>query len=194
MQAYRALVGLYPRQFRHDYGEDMVRHFADMVDDRGRRAAWSRTAIDLIVTVPRYRLESIMNESQSTTTMGVTLAALIVAAAVGVLTGLYLVGLVALVAAIGLGVARRSALAQAIRRPGENRRRNRLATAGVLALVCAAALVSYTSDLSDDKISGTSLMIHNLIGVPSMIGTVVMLVLGLFTPSSRQGSAPTQAA
>ncbi len=34
---YRALVRLYPRTFRHEYGEDLVAHYADLVADRGAR-------------------------------------------------------------------------------------------------------------------------------------------------------------
>jgi hypothetical protein len=49
---YRSLVRLYPRSFRGDYGDDLVAHFAELVADRGARAAWTRTGVDLIVTVP----------------------------------------------------------------------------------------------------------------------------------------------
>jgi hypothetical protein len=41
---YRALLRLYPRQFRRDYGDDLVRHFGDLVTDRGTRAAWAGPA------------------------------------------------------------------------------------------------------------------------------------------------------
>jgi hypothetical protein len=37
---YRYLVRLYPRRFRARYGDDLVQHFADLIQDRGWRAAW----------------------------------------------------------------------------------------------------------------------------------------------------------
>ncbi len=51
---YRSLVRLYPSAFRHEYGDDLVAHFADLVADRGARAARARTALDLAITIPRY--------------------------------------------------------------------------------------------------------------------------------------------
>ena len=48
---YRALVSLYPRSFRTDYGEPMVQLFADRVRDVGARA-WLRAVPDLARTVP----------------------------------------------------------------------------------------------------------------------------------------------
>jgi hypothetical protein len=62
---YRALLRLYPRRFREYYADDLVLHFEDLVGRDGARQAWSRTAVDLLVTVPRYRLASALRAASS---------------------------------------------------------------------------------------------------------------------------------
>jgi len=62
---YRSMVRLYPRDFRREYGEDLVGHYDDLVADRGARAARTRTALDLAITIPRYHLEHVMTEQHS---------------------------------------------------------------------------------------------------------------------------------
>lgn len=57
---YRALVTLYPRSFRMDYGEPMVQLFADRVRDVGAKA-WLRAVPDLVRTVPVERIEAVMS-------------------------------------------------------------------------------------------------------------------------------------
>ena len=57
---YRALVVLYPRSFRMDYGEPMVQLFADRVRDVGAKA-WLRVIPDLARTVPIERIEAVMS-------------------------------------------------------------------------------------------------------------------------------------
>lgn len=186
-RVYRSLLRLYPRDFRAHYGDDLVRHLADLVADRGVRAAWTRTGVDLIVTVPRYRLESIMNEKHGTTTLHAAITILATLGVLSVLTGLY-PGIVLLVAALVLAFAQRATLARAIRTPDSNLRRRRLGTAGALALICLASIVSYMVDLSDDEISGTSLIVHNAIGIPAMLGAIVLLIAGLLTPKAPQNN------
>jgi hypothetical protein len=58
--AYRALLALYPRSFRHDYAEPMAQLFGDRLHDRGRRA-WLEVAPDLVRTVPVQRMEAVMS-------------------------------------------------------------------------------------------------------------------------------------
>lgn len=178
---YRSLVHLYPSSFRGHYGDDLVQHFADLVADRGAPAAWARTGLDLIVTVPRYRLESVMNEQHSATGLNVAITLLAAGGVMSVLTGLY-PGMVLLAGALALGVAQRSTLARAIRTPDSNRRRRRLATAAILTLVFLASIASFSQAISDDDISSASLLVHNAIGVPAMLGAVVFLIAGLLTP------------
>jgi len=61
---YRAALRLYPRSFRHDYGDAMQQLFADRVRDVGARA-WLRIVPDLARTVPQQRIEAFMNSSRA---------------------------------------------------------------------------------------------------------------------------------
>lgn len=56
---YQALLALYPRGFRREYGDPMAQVFADQVRDRGAKA-WLRTAPDILRTVPTQRIEAVM--------------------------------------------------------------------------------------------------------------------------------------
>lgn len=57
---YRALLVLYPRSFRVDYGDPMAQLFADRVRDVGAKA-WLRALPDLARTVPIQRIEAVMS-------------------------------------------------------------------------------------------------------------------------------------
>lgn len=83
---YRALLTLYPRSFRQEYGEAMHQLFGDRLRELGARA-WLETVPDLVRTVPTQRMEAVM-------------ASLGPRARVGVLAA-FVVGAVA--ASIGLG-------------------------------------------------------------------------------------------
>ena len=98
---YRSLLRLYPRDFRTEYGDDLVQNFADLITDRGTRATWTRTTTDLIITVPRYRLESIMSEEASTTTLYLSIGILTLGGVASLLIGFY-PGLLLLVSALAL--------------------------------------------------------------------------------------------
>ncbi|MEO8162803.1 MAG: hypothetical protein ABI590_03400 [Ilumatobacteraceae bacterium] len=188
---YESMLWLYPRDFRRNYGDDLVQNFADLLGDRGIRSTWARTSVDLIVTVPRYRLESIMSEEKSAATINLALAVLSVGGMLALTTGIYPITVVFWIAAIALAFVQRGALARAIRTPSTNRRRKRIRIAAVLSLVCAAALFSYFVDLNDEKISTASLLIHNAIGNTAMIGAIVYLIAGLLTPRSSATSRTT---
>jgi hypothetical protein len=66
IRLYRLAVRLYPAAFRTEYEGDLVGAFANLVSDLGPRRAWTRTLIDLIATLPRRRLEELMNPQRST--------------------------------------------------------------------------------------------------------------------------------
>jgi hypothetical protein len=176
---YRALVRLYPRRFRRDYGEDLVLHFGDLVADRGTRAAWARTSLDLLITVPRYHLEQIMKEQHSNTALNVVIG-LLAAAWIGtVLVGSRL-GPLVLVAAGVLAATQRSALAKALRVPDSGRRRRRLVTAALLGATFAASYVVFVLTVGDRwTITDTVL---SIIGTVALFGAVGYLVAGLATP------------
>lgn len=188
---YRSLLRLYPRGFRGRYGDDVVQHFADLVADRGARSAWTRTGLDLIVTVPRYRLESIMTEQHSATTLSVAIALLATGGIVGVLSDLYpaWLALLLLVAALALALAQRSTLARAIRTPDSNRRRIRLRFAAVLAVVFVASYVRLFNPSKDHWAGGEQLLIA--IGIIAMVGAIISLIAGLLTPRSPDKRAVT---
>lgn len=185
---YRSLLWLYPREFRREYGDDLVQNFSDLLKFNGVRVAWARTSVDLIITVPRYRLETIMSEQKSATTINIALVVLCALAALSLTTGIYPLSTVLFIVALVLAFVQRGALARAIRTPGHNRRRNRLFVSATLAVVTAASLFSYFNDLKDDEISTLSLLVHNAIGNSAMIGAIVYLLVGLFTPRESASS------
>ncbi len=176
---YRSLVRLYPREFRAHYGSDLVQIHADVVKDQGARAAWTRAVVDLIVTVPRYRLESIMNEQRSATSLHVAITLLATAGVASLLVGAY-PGLVLFLAAVVLAVSQRSTLARAIRTPDSNQRRRRLGIAAVLSTVFIVSYGTYLLVIGDTwTIRDTVLAV---VGTVAMIGAVVFLIAGLLTP------------
>jgi hypothetical protein len=59
-RVYSALLHLYPRRFRRDYGPLMLQLFRDQQRERGRRA-WSIVLRDLILTVPTRNREAVMS-------------------------------------------------------------------------------------------------------------------------------------
>jgi len=63
-RVYRALLVLYPRSFRRDYGEPMAQLFGDRLRDVGAKA-WLRAIPDLIRTAPTQRIEAAMSHMSS---------------------------------------------------------------------------------------------------------------------------------
>ena len=190
---YRSLLRLYPKRFRAHYGDDLVQQLADLIKDRGARAAWARTCIDLIVTVPRYRLESVMDEQHSETVVKVGITLLVAAGVVGLVTDFY-PSIVPLVLALALGIGQRSTLSKAIRTPDSNRRRRRLVTGGVLAAVFAASYAAWEAVAWNDNGKWTiSMTLLMLIGIPAMFGAPVYLIAGLLTPRSPHSSSSVPA-
>jgi hypothetical protein len=84
---YRALLVLYPRSFRKEYGDDMVQAFGDLARDGGRRrgALWTRAFRDLLVSAPSVRWEEGIMRSSWLVVGGVlaAVAASVVVATVG---------------------------------------------------------------------------------------------------------------
>lgn len=58
---YRGLLRLYPREFRREYGEDMSQLLALQLRDESTLRVWGRTLLDLALTLPSQRLESVMS-------------------------------------------------------------------------------------------------------------------------------------
>ncbi len=61
VRCYRALIRLYPRQFRRDFGDDLVQVFADDLTERGALLGWRRALSDLVLSVPVQHVEVTMN-------------------------------------------------------------------------------------------------------------------------------------
>ena len=179
---YRACITLYPPAFRRHYGEDLVQHFDDLVVDRGRRGACLRTGLDLVITVPLYRLERLMSPQHSATALVVVISLVAAAGVLSVLTGLY-PGLVLLGVALVLGVARRSTLAQALRTPVVGLRRRRLTISAVLAVVFVLSFVVYSMVIGDHWTMRETILAG--VGTLAMIGAPIFLVVGLLTPKAN---------
>lgn len=65
MRIYRALLHLYPRRFRREYGDDMVALLEDQLRDEPALRVVGRTARDLVVSVPTRHLEADVKRSSS---------------------------------------------------------------------------------------------------------------------------------
>ncbi len=178
-RVYRTLIHLYPPEFHRHYGHDLVQHFDDLIADRGVRAAWIRTGLDLTITVPRYQLERIMTPKQSNTALHATVA-LLTMGGVAALTMDNQIGIVLLLAGLVLGLTQRSALATSFRVPDSSLRRKRLRTAAALAGVFALSFGTFVLTVGDSwSITDTLLA---LIGTPAMIAAPLFLLAGLLTP------------
>lgn len=187
-KSYRALIRLYPRGFRRHYGEDLVQAFDDLVERDGLARAWSRTALDLLVTVPRYQLEAVMIESQATRVLTAAIAGLLLlgVASVGMM-GLVWVGAVLILGGVGLALANRSRLARAIRTttPDSSQRTHRLRLSALSAGVFVVCVVAYFVVIWDEEASTPGLLIPSLLGMAAFCGAVCFLAAGLLTPRAR---------
>lgn len=184
-RVYRALTRLYPRDFREHYRDDLVQHHADMIGERGTAAAWTRTALDLLVTVPRYQLETIMNNRHSSTNLNVIIGLIATAGAASFVVGFY-PGVALIAIALVVAITQRTALARAIDAPhSDHRRRNRLITAAVLAAVFGAMVADALR--TADEGWGNKAILYNIIGFPALIGAVAFLIAGLLTPTGPAG-------
>ncbi len=179
---YRSLVRLYPRRFRHDYADDLVQNFADLMANHGPSRTWRRTAVDLAVTVPRYRLETVMNPRHTNTTLYLVTAIVATAAIVSITTDLFPGGLVLLAVAAALIVASASKLARSTRPADTQRRRHFLVASAVLAATCVISTSAFWIDLAGDAHwHGGKLVVYNAVFFITAIGALVCLVVGLRT-------------
>ncbi|MFP5326574.1 MAG: hypothetical protein ACLGHT_03715 [Acidimicrobiia bacterium] len=179
VRAYQAALRLYPAGFRREYSADMVDLFARLVEDRGAAATWRRCAVDLAVSVPRYRLEAVMNRPATSTTVfavaGLLAAAGIITLSLGAAPGIALGVLAGAVA-----LTQRSALARSLDAGPSQRRRWAAAAAGSAA-VFASSVGSWLYHVDNfDSLSDTSLMLHGLVGSSTIVATVVFGLLAIF--------------
>lgn len=62
---YRRAVRLYPRQFRNEYGDDLVVLFSDQLRDEPAWRVIARSVCDLALTLPIRHLEATMNRTMT---------------------------------------------------------------------------------------------------------------------------------
>ena len=65
VRSYGALVKLYPRHFRNEYGTDMVLLFREQCSDESAWRVFARVAVDLAITIPSQHLETRMRRTPS---------------------------------------------------------------------------------------------------------------------------------
>ena len=165
----------------------MVTFFDDLVVERGVSTVWRICSLDLLVTVPRYRLEQLVNEHRTTATIHVLVLGFAAAGALSVLTGVY-PGVLLLAAALVLALSQRSALARSLRTPSSQLRRRRLRVAAVLGAAFVADYVSYLALIGDKwTLRETVLAVS---GMVCLIAALGFLVAGLLTPRSALVSHP----
>lgn len=187
---YRRLVQFYPKAFRHEYADDLVQNFTDLLARHGPSRTWQRTAVDLVVTVPRYRLETFMNPRHTNTTLYIITVVLALAAVTSITTDLFVGGFVLLAGALVLAVASASRLARSTRPADPQRRRRMLRTAAGLAVTCVVSSTVFWIELSrSEDWHGGKLMAYNAVFFGTLIGALVCLVSGLRTPRTPRQPA-----
>lgn len=97
---YRGLLRVYPRRFRDEYRDDMALLFAEQLRDEPASRVWTRSLIDLTITIPARHLEAHMNRPPNPT-VPVVFAALSVTGVVAAVLGGSNLGM----AGFGLAVA-----------------------------------------------------------------------------------------
>ncbi len=178
---YRGLTLLYPQEFRSRYRDDLIQHHADLTRDRGRAAAWSRSGLDLIVTIPRYHLETAMNPRHATSALNVIVAALGIAGLMATVAVGIPIGPALLAVAAILAVSQRSQLARSIRVRDSDRRRHRLKMAAFFALVTVADVAIASADLPNDYSWGAKAVIYGVVSFAAAGATICFLIAGLLT-------------
>lgn len=107
-RAYRALVHLYPREFREEFGDDMVALFREQYRDEPALLVVVRSLVDLALTVPSQHVETRMHTNPTPVTtlmyLAVTLAGLVLAVVGGTAPLALVTGALIAVAAGALAV------------------------------------------------------------------------------------------
>ena len=177
---------LYPAEFRHEFGADMLLHFDDLIVNRGAVVATTRTSVDLVVTVPRYHLEAVMNTSSVDRMLGTVVVALPVLGVSSILFGSPWAGAALIGAGVILALASRGRLARSIRTAPPSQRARRLRGSAVSFAVLVTAYIGFVVVTSDEPVSMLGLLVTTLIGVAALGGAAALLVAGLLTPKSEQ--------
>lgn len=190
--AYRLLLRLYPRELRTAYGPEMVQVFGDLVRERGR-STWGRVALDLAVSVPRSRLESLMHRSPTYTDVTLAILAVGILASAGAVLVFGPLGLPVPVIVAAIALSQRSKLAHAVG-PDTRRHRTWIALVGLVtsAVTFLGTLTAWIVGVDrgygfDDAV----LMVFNLLAFGSLIATTVF---GIAFFSRRRAQRASSAA
>lgn len=183
VRVYRSLLLLYPRDFRDRYTDDLVQTLTDLSGELGPRRAWRRVTLDLVVTVPRYRLETVMNDERSSTLLTMAIMVIAVAGITSVFVGLY-PGVVLVPLAGVVAITQRSKLARSIDAvDGTRLRRKRLRTASVLGASLPIIYLVSLPILGNHW--GTDAVVAFGLWVGVLIAAVCYAIAGISTPKSR---------
>lgn len=180
---YATLVRLYPRRFRDDCADEMVVVFGELVERNGRAATWRRVLVDLVVTVPIYRLETVMAPQRST----VVLTALALTFALGAVAtfaiGVWPAAVILLLVAVVIGVSERSHLARSLRPENPSHRRRLLIRGAVLGLMAVGVLVVGLFDLGDEsRWPADRLLLYNTLFFGAAVAATAHLVIAFRHP------------
>jgi uncharacterized membrane protein YiaA len=180
---YATLVRLYPRGFQHDFADDMVIAFGELVEHNGRAATWRRVLVDLAVTVPTYRLETVMAPRRSTNALVALAVTLVLGAVATFAIGVWPVAAILLLAAVVIGITERSHLARSVRPENQSHRRRLLARSAVLGLTAVAVLVIGLFDLGDESHwPADRLLLYNTLFLGAVVAALAHLVVALRHP------------
>jgi len=182
---YRHAVRLYPKQFREEYGPDLVGLVADQLRDEPTWRVLARSAVDLAVTVPTRHLEAHMSRSATTLVAVIFGAVALSAVVVGLAVGRPVILLACLAVAV---IAASLALASAHRaRPLTEPRpttRNwwKLLAAGGTVLAALIATTTATGELPDGMWFAAMVT-----GLTALVLIGAGIVLGVAHLASRAG-------
>ena len=182
-RVYKNILRLYPRDFRDQYGDDLLQIHPDLFAELGPRRAWRRVTLDLIVTVPRYRMETLMNEQHTSTVLTAAIVVMACAGIVSPLVGL-LPGVLLLPLAVLVAVTQRSKLARSMDvTDHDHLRRKRLKASAILAASLPVIYLVSLPLLGDDW--GPDAVVAFSVWFAVLIAAACYFIAGISTPKSR---------
>ena len=175
---------LYPRDFRDRYSDDLVQTLTDLSAELGPRRAWRRVTLDLVVTVPRYRMETLMKQEHSSTVLIVATTAM---ACAGIIS-LFIAVCISACCSCRSRRSWRSRNAASwrvrwMRSMPARLRRKRLRIAAVLAVSLPVIYLVSLPILGDEW--GTDAIVAFGLWTAVLIAAVSYFVSGITTPKSR---------
>jgi hypothetical protein len=160
-----------------------VQNLTDLSGELGSRRAWRRVTLDLVITVPRYRMETLMKPERSSAVLMVAIVAMAVVGIASVFVGLFPGVLLVPLAAV-VAITQRSKLARSMDAvDGDRLRRKRLRIAGVLAVSLPVIYLGSLPILGDHW--GNDAVVAFALWFAVLIAAVSYFIAGITTPRSR---------